>query len=184
MSLDDLVAARKINQDQKAQVLKKPNLQATLAQLEEQIVQYKKFDQEYKSKAQAEKAELEKAFAERQEQATKDAAKQLEEAVAKAKEEVAAEALKQQQENMLLLSQFLRLAASRRAEGEDPELEENKALEGILLQLYSGDEGAVATMQKLIESSEETTIAITGETLPVTCKSKTNDTLLVGIFLT
>ena len=36
VSLDDLVASRKINNDQKAQALKKPVLQVQLAQLEEQ----------------------------------------------------------------------------------------------------------------------------------------------------
>lgn len=36
-SLDDLIEEKKINNDQKAQVLKKPSLQATVAQTEEQI---------------------------------------------------------------------------------------------------------------------------------------------------
>ena len=62
MSLDDLVAARKINADQKAQILKKPQLQASLTQLEEQISQYKKFDQEYKARSQTEKVEFEKTY--------------------------------------------------------------------------------------------------------------------------
>ena len=39
-SLDELVASRKINNDQKAQALKKPGLQASLAQYDQQIVQY------------------------------------------------------------------------------------------------------------------------------------------------
>jgi hypothetical protein len=168
MSLDALVAARKINADQKAQILKKPSLQASLAQLEEQITQYKKFDQEYKTRSQAEKAEFEKVHTERSE-------KQLAEAVAAAKAEAAAAAIEEQQSNLLLLSQFLRLAAARRAEEADSTLDENQALEGVLLSVYSGDETAVATMLKLINGSSENTYAVTGEKLQTTCKSTTND---------
>ena len=165
MSLDALVAARKINADQKAQILKKPQLQASLAQLEEQIAQYKKFDQEYKTRSQSEKAEFEKAHTERSE-------KQLLGAVAAAKTEAATVAINEQQNNLLLLSQFLRLAAARRAEEADSTLDENQALEGVLLSVYSGDESAVATMLKLINGSHENTYAVTGEKLQTTCKSK------------
>jgi|SRR5450432_385689 hypothetical protein len=164
MSLDDLVAARKINADQKAQILKKPALQASLTQLEEQIAQYKKFDQEYKARSQAEKTEFEKIHTDRSEKA-------LAEAVAAAKTEAAAAAVTEQRNNMLLLSQFLRLAAARRAEEADSTLDENQALEGVLLSVYSGDESAVATMIKLIESSNESTYAVTGEKLQTTCKT-------------
>ncbi len=164
MTLDALVAARKINADQKAQILKKPSLQASLAQLEEQIAQYKKFDQEYKSRSQAEKAEFEKML-------TEQSDKKLEEAVAAARAEAAATAMKEQQSNMLLLSQFLRLAAARRAEEADSSLDENQALEGVLLSVYSGDEIAVATMIKLINGSSENTYAVTGEKLETTCKA-------------
>jgi hypothetical protein len=165
MSLDALVAARKINADQKAQILKKPSLQASLTQLEEQIAQYKKFDQEYKTRSQAEKAEFEKVHTERSE-------KRLAEAVEATKAEAAAAAIKEQHSNLLLLSQFLRLAAARRAEEADSTLDENQALEGVLLSVYSGDETAVATMLKLIDGSNENTYAVTGEKLQTTCKSK------------
>jgi len=160
-SLDELVSTRKINADQKAQILKKPSLQASLTQLEEQIAQYKKFDQEYKARSQAEKADFEKTL-------TEQSSKDLEVAVAAAKAEAAAIAVKEQQENMLLLSQFLRLAAARRAEDTDKELPENQALEGVLLQVYSGDESAVATMIKLINGSDDKTYSVSGEELPTT----------------
>lgn len=164
LSLDELVAARKINADQKAQILKKPALQSSLSQLEEQIAQYKKFDSEYKSKAQAEKAELERSFSEK-------ADKDLSDALAAAKAEAAADAVKQQHDNMLLLSQFLRLAAARRADEEaDASSDENQALEGVLLQVYSGDETAVSAMIKLIQGAEEPTFSTTGEQLQTTCK--------------
>lgn len=91
-------------------------------------------------------------------------------AVAAAKAEVAAEAIKKQQESMLVLSQFLRLAAARRAEEADAALDENMALEGVLLSVYTGDETAVASMIKLITGSDEKTSAVTGEKLETTCK--------------
>ncbi|KAH7410941.1 hypothetical protein BKA64DRAFT_368633 [Cadophora sp. MPI-SDFR-AT-0126] len=160
-SLDDLVASRKINADQKAQLLKKPALQASLTQLEEQIAQYKKFDQEYKVKLQSEKAEFEKTHTER-------SSKELEEAVSSAKSQAAAAAVKQQQDDLLLLSQFLKLAAIRRGEDEAAELEESKALEGLLAQVYAGDASAVAAMLNLIQGSSETVTSVTGEPLSVT----------------
>jgi hypothetical protein len=80
--------------------------------------------------------------------------------------------VKEQQSNLLLLSQFLRLAAARRAEEADSTLDENQALEGVLLSVYSGDESAVATMLKLINGSNENTFAVTGEKLQTTCKSE------------
>ncbi|KAH7354889.1 hypothetical protein BKA65DRAFT_424707 [Rhexocercosporidium sp. MPI-PUGE-AT-0058] len=160
-SLDDLVSARKINADQKAQLLKKPALLASLAQLEEQIAQYKKFDQEYKAKLQTEKAEFEKIHTER-------SSKELEEAVGSAKSQAATAAVKQQQDDLLLLSQFLKLAAIRRGEDEAAELEESKALEGLLAQVYAGDATAVAAMLNLIQGSSDTLSSVTGEPLTVT----------------
>ncbi|KAF4628179.1 hypothetical protein G7Y89_g9971 [Cudoniella acicularis] len=160
-TLDELVAERKINADQKAQILKKPSLQASLTQLEEQIAQYKKFDQEYKARLQAEKADFEKIHTER-------SSKELEEAVAAAKAEAVVTAQKEQESNLLLLSQFLRLAAIRRGEDEDPELEENKALEGLLAKVYSGDAAAVASMFGLIKGSSEAVTSVNGDILTVT----------------
>jgi len=159
-SLDELVATRKINADQKAQILKKPTLQASLAQLEEQIAQYKKFDQEYKARSQAEKAEFEKSFIDR-------ASKELEEKLAAAKEEAAADALKEQESSLLLISKFLQLAAHRRGEEHDPTLDENKAIEGLLHKVYLGNENAVAAMTKIIQGSEDTT-SFNGELLNTT----------------
>jgi hypothetical protein len=169
MSLDELVAARKINADQKAQILKKPQLQASLLQLEEQIAQYKKFDQEYKARSQAEKAEFEKTFTDR-------ANKEQDEAVAAAKAEAeatlaAAEAAAKDDLNyhLLTVTQFLKLAAIRRSEEEKAELEESKALEGLLADVYSGDDNAVEHMKKLVSGSTDT-VKYLGEPLNVTCK--------------
>ncbi|CAG8957501.1 hypothetical protein HYFRA_00011483 [Hymenoscyphus fraxineus] len=160
-SLDQLVTERKINADQKAQILKKPGLQQQLQQFEEQIAQFKKFDAEYKAASQAEKAEFEKAHTER-------ASKAQEEAVKAAKAEAAASVQKSQENNFLLLSQFLRLAAVRRGEDEDPELPENKALEGLLGRVYTGDASAVAAMLSLVNGSSENLYSVNGEPLEVT----------------
>lgn len=161
-SLDDLVATRKINADQKAQILKKPQLQASLAQLEEQIAQYKKFDQEYKATLAAEKASLKKSSEER-------FAKELEEAVTTARLEAKAEAKEEQRSALLLISQFLRLAAVRRGDEEaDATLDENMALEGLLSKVYGGDASAVETMVNIIEGSSDPTVSVNSETLTTT----------------
>ncbi len=157
-----MVAARKINADQKAQVLKKPQLQASLVQLEEQIAQYKKFDQEYKARSQAEKAEFEKTFTER-------ASKELEEAVSAAKSEGEANAKESLYYHLLTLTQFLKLAAIRRSEEDKADLEESKALEGLLGEVYSGDDSAVNHIMKLVSGASDP-IMYQGEPLNFTCK--------------
>ena len=104
VSLDDLVASRKINNDQKAQALKKPGLQTQLAQLEEQVIHYKKFDQEYQRKLVTEKALLQSAHME-----------ELEKLRETLKAEAAIELEKTFKERILILSRFLRAAEIGRA---------------------------------------------------------------------
>lgn len=160
-----MVTLRKINADQKAQILNKPKLQESLTQLEEQISQYKKFDQEYKAMMHAEKAEYEKTFNDK-------ASKELEAAIAATKSQAAADALKEQHDSLLLISQFLRLAAIRRGDEEaDATLDENKALEGVLAKVYTGDEEAVQTMLKIIQGSKENTVSVSNDALSTSCKS-------------
>ena len=140
-------------------------MQASLTQLEEQIAQYKKFDQEYKARLQAEKAELAQSYQDR-------ASKELEEKVSAAKEEATATVLQAQKQDLLVISQFLQLAAVRRGDEEaDPNLDENKALEGLLAKVYSGDESAVLTMSKIAQGSSDTTVSVSGESLTTTCKA-------------
>ncbi|KAI0472234.1 hypothetical protein F4859DRAFT_97669 [Xylaria cf. heliscus] len=160
-SLDELVEAKIINADQRAQRLKKPQLEAQLAQYEEQLAQYKKVDEDYRSRAAADKAAIEKTLTEKFEKEKADAISEL-------TEKVAADAKKLLHENLLALSQFLRLAAARRSEEADAGLDENMALEGVLLNVYSGDEQAVSTMLKLIEGSSEPTHSVTGDELQTT----------------
>lgn len=160
-SLEQLVAEKKINQDQKAQLLKKPALEASLAQLKAQVEQYKKFDQEYKAAAQAEKEQFQKTTGEK-------AVKELEDAVAAAKVQAAVAAKKEQEEGFLALSQFLRLAAVRRGEDEDPELPQNVALEALLVNVYTGDASAVGAISKIIQGSTEQVCNQAGGVLDVT----------------
>ncbi|GJN74525.1 hypothetical protein PLICBS_008616 [Purpureocillium lilacinum] len=155
-TLDELVAAKIINADQKAQVLKKPALQAQVTQLEEQLAQYQKVHEQYRGRATAEKAEWEKS---------------LEKAKADAVGEAKAEFAKSLRDNLLTLSQFLRLAAYRREEAKDPESDESQAIEGVLLAIYSGDDGAVASMLKLIEGSDDQVLSVPGEQLQTTYSS-------------
>lgn len=161
-SLEELVSSKKINADQKAQILKKPALQAQLAQLEEQIAQYKKFDEDHKSRAQADKSQLEKTLRE-------SASKDLEEALASVKKESGEEAHKKEQLSLLLISQFLRLAAVRRSEDQDSEQEESKALEGLLAAVYTGNAQAVSAMTNLVQGSDEVIRGVDGEETSVTC---------------
>lgn len=160
VSLDELVAQRKINNDQRASALKKPQLQAQLAALEEQVQQYKKFDADCQAQLQKQKAELSSAHS-----------AELE----KIKQEAQAEALAHGQaelkKKLLVFSQFLRAAAAKRNAEEDEETDENRAFEGTLLMVYGGDQKAVDTAISLIEGTDEQVTSIEGTLLPVKCKS-------------
>ncbi|KAJ6441805.1 hypothetical protein O9K51_05356 [Purpureocillium lavendulum] len=155
-TLDDLIAARVINADQKAAVLKKPALEAQVAQYEEQLAQYQKVHEQYRARAAAEKADYEKS---------------LEKARTEAAGDAKADFGTSLRDSLLTLSQFLRLAAYRREEANDPESDESQAIEGVLLAIYSGDDGAVASMLKLIEGSEDQVLSVPGEQLQTTYAS-------------
>ncbi|KAI1341800.1 hypothetical protein F5Y15DRAFT_348039 [Xylariaceae sp. FL0016] len=160
-SLDQLVADKIINADQRTQILKKPQLESRKAQIEEQVNQYQKIANEYKTRSATDKASLEKSLTEKLEKEKADA-------LTKAAENAASEAKKVQHDSLLVLSQFLRLAAARRSEENDAGLDENMALEGVLLNVYSGDEQAVSTMIKLIEGSNDKTYSVSGDELQTT----------------
>ncbi|KAH7146404.1 hypothetical protein EDB81DRAFT_856812 [Dactylonectria macrodidyma] len=152
-SLEELVDSKIINPDQKAQILKKPALQAQLAQYEEQLVQYQKVDEQYRTRIAAEKAEWERNL-------EKVKADSISEA-----EKTSQKALK---DNLLVLSQFLRLAAYRREEAKDPESDESQAIEGVLLAIYSGDDLAVQSMLNLVNGTEDQIVSVPGEQLETT----------------
>lgn len=157
-TLDELLAARKINQDQKAQAQKKPALQASLAQLEEQVAQYKQFDEDYQKRLATEKAALANSH--------KD---QLDKAKDAATSAAKAESTKEAKDNLLVLSKFLRAAAAKR-QGGDETSPENRAFEGALLLVYGGEAGAVAAMESLIVGSEEKVPTVDQVPSEYTCK--------------
>ncbi|KAG5940244.1 hypothetical protein E4U59_002575 [Claviceps monticola] len=153
--LDELVSSRIINTDQKAQIEKKPALQAQLAQLEEQLVHYQKIHEQYRSRAVAEKVEWETSL-------------EKEKADAVSKAQIGFQ--QSLRDNFLTLSQFLRLAAYRREEASETESEENQstesqAIEGVLMAIYTGDDNAVSSMLKLVHGTDEKVLNVSGETL-------------------
>ncbi|KAL4911982.1 hypothetical protein BDW62DRAFT_195670 [Aspergillus aurantiobrunneus] len=155
-TLDELVEEKKINNDQKAQALKKPALQAVIAQLEEQIAHYKEFAAFYEQRLARQKAELEKAH--------KEELEDLREKAANAAPEVKKDDFTQQ---LLSVSKFLCAAAIRRLHGNESDIE-NRAFEGVLVQVYGGHLDAVASMQKLIGGVDEKILSVEGEPLEVT----------------
>ncbi|KAL1955636.1 hypothetical protein VTO42DRAFT_8369 [Malbranchea cinnamomea] len=155
-SLDDLVAEKKINADQKAQALKKPTLQAQIAQLEEQLSHFKQYGAYYEGRLAKQKEELEEAHK-----------KELEAAKQQAVEEATRAADKSFRERLLVLTRFLRAAAAWRVSGDDSS-SDSRAFEGALLQVYGGTDEAVSAMIKLIEGSNEQVPSVEGELLEVT----------------
>lgn len=160
-SPEELVAAKIINADQKKQVDNLNKLKAEVARYEEQLVQFQKVDEEYRAKLASAKADIEKSLSKKYEQEKADA-------VAEVKDKAEADAKKSLHDGFLVLSQFLRLAAHRRAEAPGSEDDEDMALEGILLSVYGGDELAVAAMLKLYEGTDDKTTGVDGAALQTT----------------
>ncbi|KAI9893738.1 MAG: hypothetical protein M1814_005954 [Vezdaea aestivalis] len=157
-SLDDLVAARKINNDQKAQLAKAPALKESLAQLEEQINTHKKVESEFRALIEREKATLRAAHDTEK--------KEWKQAVETAKDEGRKEAKDEEMSNLLVLTQFLRAAAAKRMEEELAGEAENRAFEGVLLLVYGGDETAIQAAKKLVSGAEEPVTATDGSLIP------------------
>src|SRR6202034_4350172 len=155
-TLDDLVAAKKLNTDQKAQVLKKPALQAQLKQYEEQVTQCRKVEKDLEDRFAAERAHLIELH-------------QAE--LAATREEVTAEAnkslSKKLDEDLLILSQFLHAAAAKRQTAE-AESEEGRAFEGALLLVYQGNNASLTTLKNLIAGSDDKVTSTLGEPLDYT----------------
>lgn len=158
-SLDDLVASRKINNDQKAQALKKPALQASLTQLEEQIAQYKKVDAEYQARMASERESL-----------TSSHKAEVESLKEQLKKDAEAESKGTLRKKLLVFSQFLRAAAAKRVIEEEADTEESKAFEGALLLVYGGDDKAVDAAVNLIEGADEAVPSVEGTLLSVKCR--------------
>ncbi len=129
-----------------------------MSQFEEQLAQFKQFDDESQKRLTSEKSALETSHKEELEKA-KDAS------VAEAK----AEGEKQSKDNLLVLSKFLRAAAAKR-QGGDENSPENRAFEGALLLVYGGELGAVTAMEKLISGSDEMVPTVDGVPSDFSCK--------------
>jgi hypothetical protein len=155
VSLDDLVNSRKINADQKAQALKKPQLLFHLNMLEEQLTLLRRIEVDHEKATAREK---EKWLAAQEADITK--------ALANAQREVA----KGRKVDLLVFSRFLAAAATRRTQG-DNDSDEARAFEGALLLVYGGDVKAVDGMQKIIDGSEEKVVDVQGEVTNTTCTS-------------
>ena len=154
------MASKKINEDQKIQAQKKPGLQSSLAQFEEQIVQYKQVEDDHQKRMSVEKAALESSHKE-----------QLEKVKEVAAAEAEAATKKDARDNLLILSKFLRAAAAKR-QGGDENSAENRAFEGALLLVYGGEEQAVDAMESLIAGSDETVPTIDQVPSEFTCESR------------
>ncbi|KAJ5693271.1 hypothetical protein N7462_002694 [Penicillium macrosclerotiorum] len=152
-SLDDLVAEKKINSDQKAQALKKPALQAAVAQIEEQIGHYQQVAAQYEARLETQKAALEKTHQEELEAVRGNAIADATETTARVL-----------REQLLTLSKFLCAAANVRRAG-DAESLESRAFEGVLFQVYGGNQAAVTSMLKLIDGADEKVASVEGEAL-------------------
>lgn len=159
-SLDELLASRTINADQKAQAQKKPALQSQLAQLEEQIAQYKKVDADYQSRLSSQHSQL-----------TSTHQSEIEKLKASLHDEYEAKLQSTVREKLLVFSQFLRAAAGKRASEEDADSDETQAFEGALLLVYGGDDKAVDAAMSLIDGSDEQIPSVEGQLLPVNCKT-------------
>ncbi|KAG5976210.1 hypothetical protein E4U55_007430 [Claviceps digitariae] len=151
--LDELVSSRVINTDQKVQIEKKPALQAQLVQMEQQLAQFRKVHEQYRLRAAADKAEWEKSLEKAKEDAVSEAKAGFQQSL---------------KDNLLTLSQFLRLAAYRREEASEPESDESQAIEGVLLAIYAGDDNAVSSMLKLVQGTDDKVFSVPGEELQTT----------------
>lgn len=151
------MAEKKINADQKAQALKKPALQAQVAQIEEQFAHYKEFATQYEERLTAQKAALEKAHQE-----------ELEAVRANAVADTTEAASRELRQQLFTLSKFLCAAANARRAGETESIE-SRALEGVLFQVYAGNQDAVSSMIKLINGADEKVPSVEGLDLEFSC---------------
>ena len=159
VSLDELVAQRKINNDQKASAEKKPGLQAQVQQLEEQVQVFRNVNAEYQAQMQKQKDDI-----------AAQHRKELEKMKEDTRLDGVTSSASELRTKLLVFSQFLRAAAAKRNVDEDAGSDENMAFEGALLLVYGGDEKAVDTAVSLIEGSDEQVPSIDGQPLPVKCK--------------
>jgi hypothetical protein len=154
--LDDLVAAKKLNADQKAQILKKPALQAQVTQFEEQLASFRALAQE-----------LEERFAKERSSLVEAHEAEIASVKEKAVEEAEATKSKAVEEALRVVTHFLHAAASKR-QSEEADTEEGRAFEGALLLVYQGNETSLTTLKSLIDGTDDKIPDIQGEILDYT----------------
>lgn len=159
-TLDELVASKTINADQKAQAQKKPQLIAQRTALEDQITQYKKIEAEHEAKVAKERSLLKSSHT-----------KELKELRAVVRKEVELEKEKEFKKRMLVFARFLKAAAERRQREPEAQSEEGRAFESVLYGIYTGDGSAVDCAEKLISGKEENIEGYDGE-MNFTCTFK------------
>lgn len=155
-SLDDLVAAKKINNDQRAQGLRKPILNAQRDEYSEQLKKYEKFVDDY-----------EERLVKQRESLTSTNTTAVEAIRAEVTREVKKEMEIEFKRRLLTFTRFLKAAAGRRQTDEDSE--ESKAFESVLCGVYAGDAAAVDCAESLVNGSEEKVPEYTGP-VNVTCE--------------
>ncbi|KIW99441.1 uncharacterized protein Z518_11180 [Rhinocladiella mackenziei CBS 650.93] len=156
MSLDDLVAAKKLNTDQKAQILKKPILQAQLTLLEEQLNSFRAYTQELEDRFAKEKSSLVEAHEAEMVSIKEKVVQEMQGAKAKVVED-----------SLRTVTHFLHAAASKR-QSEEADSEEGRAFEGALLLVYQGNEASLTTLKNLINGTEDKVPDVQGEVLDFT----------------
>jgi len=134
-------------------------LLSQIAQIEEQLVAYKKFDQEYQAQIAKERELTQSKHKE-----------ELEQLKATVEKDTEIRLQKQWKTRLLTFSRFLSAVARRRQ--DDDMNEEGKAFEAILQYVYSGDPSAVTAAEKLIDCLEEQVPSVEGTPFAVTCMSK------------
>jgi hypothetical protein len=144
--------------------LKKPAIQAAIAQTEEQLAHYNELAAIYEQRLASQKAELEEAHKQEVESLQEKAA-----AAAAAAAEVPESPKEDIDQKLLSLSKFLSAVANLRHTG-DGTSPKSRAFEGVLFQVYGGSLDAVASMKKLIDGVDEKISSVEGETLDITCK--------------
>jgi hypothetical protein len=142
MTLDDLVTAKKINNDQRAQGQRKPKLLEQREQYTEQLNKYSKFVEEYEDK-----------LVKQRELLTSSHAKEIDEVREFVTSEVKKEMEIEFKRRLLTFTRFLKAAAGRR--NTETDSEEGKAFESVLCGVYAGDAAAVDCAENLVNGSEE-----------------------------
>lgn len=160
VSLDQLVAQRHINLDQKAAAEKKPQIQAQLKDVETQVRVFRQVTAEYQAQTQKQKEDLTAAHQQ-----------ELRQAKEAARLEAMAASAGQLREKLLLFSQFLSAAAAKRNIEEEAGTDEGMAFEGALLLVYGGDKRAVDAAVSIIDGTDEPVPNIEGSLLGVKCRS-------------